>query len=304
MNANETSGQETDEPTRPAHRNELAAAADEKTLKRARWEHLRLAACSGTGRVNVCNLSYGVHEKADHTYTVTVERGQPTDCTCPAAKYQSGPCKHVVAVAADRAVLDEAMHGGSDSVRQYTEADDDANPAIVTDGGTVGEALEDLEDATGGTDTEQESIDLSREKRPKVHGYGPDVQRYADGSIRKVKIEVATGGYGDHSPPIRKLALTYYVNDGTAHVDEIESAHRDGDAIERKHLRMLALADDVVSRVPGVVTVEPFEREISKTRETYERDLRERCDEEGCYDMPDTALDSGKCREHTPREDR
>ena len=91
MNANATSGQETDEPTRPAHRNELAAAADEKTLKRARWEHLRLAACPGARHVNVCNLSYGVHEKADHTYTVTVERGQPTDCTCPAATYQSGP---------------------------------------------------------------------------------------------------------------------------------------------------------------------------------------------------------------------
>ena len=130
MNANETSGQETDEPTRPAHRNELAAAADEQTLKRARWEHLRLAACPGTGRVNVCNLSYGVHEKADHTYTVTVERGEPTDCTCPAATYQSGPCKHVVAVAADREVLDEAMHGDSEP-----STDDDANQAVVTDGG-------------------------------------------------------------------------------------------------------------------------------------------------------------------------
>jgi predicted peroxiredoxin len=27
------------------------------------------------------------------------------------------------------------MHGGSDSVRQYTEADDDANQAVATDGG-------------------------------------------------------------------------------------------------------------------------------------------------------------------------
>ena len=145
MSENETSGQETDEPTRPAHRNELAAAADEQTRKRARWEHLRLAACPGTGRVNVCNLSYGVHEKADHTYTVTVERGQPTDCTCPAAEYQSGLCKHVVAVAADRAVLDEAMHGGSDSVRQYTEADADANQAVATDGGAPVDELETCE---------------------------------------------------------------------------------------------------------------------------------------------------------------
>ena len=118
------------EGTEPAHRNEFAAAADEQTRKRARWEHMRLTACPGTGRVTVCNLSYGVHERADHTYTVTDERGQPTDCTCPAAKYQSGACKHVVAVAADRAVLDEAMHGGSDP-----STDADANQAIAIDGG-------------------------------------------------------------------------------------------------------------------------------------------------------------------------
>jgi len=130
MNANETSGQETDEPTRPAHRNELAAAADEQTRKRARWEHLRLTACPGTGRVNVCNLSYGVREKVDHTYTVTVERGEPTDCTCPTAKYQSGPCKHVVACAADQAVLDEAIHGDSEP-----STDADANQPVATNGG-------------------------------------------------------------------------------------------------------------------------------------------------------------------------
>ena len=131
MNTNETSGQESGGRTdsQPAHRNELAVAADEKTLKRARWEHLRLAACSGARHVNVTNYFYGVEavQGGEHTYTVTVERGQPTDCTCPAAEYQSGPCKHAVAVADDREVLDEAMHGGSGSVRQYTDTDDDAN---------------------------------------------------------------------------------------------------------------------------------------------------------------------------------
>lgn len=110
MSTNTSSGQESGGRTdpQPAHRNELAAAASEKTLKRARWEHLRLTACPGTGRVNVCNVSYGVQAKADHTYTVTVERGEPTDCTCSAATYQSGPCKHAVAVAGDQGVLDEA----------------------------------------------------------------------------------------------------------------------------------------------------------------------------------------------------
>ena len=142
MNTNETSGQESGGRTdsQPAHRNELAVAADEKTLKRARWEHLRLAACSGARHVNVTNYSYGVQaaRSGEHTYTVSIgPDGLPTDCTCPADEYQPGPCKHSVACAADREVLDEAMHGGSGSVRQYTDTDDDANAnqAVATDGG-------------------------------------------------------------------------------------------------------------------------------------------------------------------------
>ena len=140
MSKNATSGQESSGRTdrQPAHRNELAAAADEKNLKRARWEHLRLAACPGARHVNVTNYSYGVQaaRSGEHTYTVAIgPDGLPTECTCPADEYQPGPCKHAVAVAADREVLDEAMHGGSDSVRQYTEANDDANQAVATDGG-------------------------------------------------------------------------------------------------------------------------------------------------------------------------
>ena len=107
MTESEPQAQRTVAPI-DADRNELMATADETTIKRARWEHLRLAACPGTGRVNVCNVSYGVHEKADHTYTVTVEKGQPTDCGCPAAEYQSGPCKHAVAVADHPDVIREA----------------------------------------------------------------------------------------------------------------------------------------------------------------------------------------------------
>ena len=48
MKNDETSGQETSDTVRqPAHRNELAGMADEKTRKRSRGEHLRLAACPG-----------------------------------------------------------------------------------------------------------------------------------------------------------------------------------------------------------------------------------------------------------------
>ena len=141
MNTNETSGQEsggrTDE--QPAHRNELAAAADEKTLKRARWEHLRLAACPGARHVNVTNYSYGVQaaRSGEHTYTVSIGRDAlPTGCTCPADEYQPGPCKHVVACAGDREVLDEAM-GVTEGSEASASTDADADQAIATDGGEV-----------------------------------------------------------------------------------------------------------------------------------------------------------------------
>ena len=146
---------------------------------------------------------------------------------------------------------------------------------------------------------EQEPTNLHRDDRPRVHGHGPRVQRNADGSIQKIEIAIKSGALGNN-----KLTLTYYANEGVAHVEQMENGDHKEPTIGRRHFRMLALADDVVGRVPGVETVTRFEDEISKTRETYERDLDERCAQEGCYDMPDTALDSGRCREHTPREDR
>ena len=95
MSNDETSGQETSGNDRqPAHRNELAGAADEKTRKRSRWEHLRLAACPSARHVNVTNYSYGVQaaRSGEHTYTVSIGRdGLPTGCTCPADEYQPGP---------------------------------------------------------------------------------------------------------------------------------------------------------------------------------------------------------------------
>ena len=79
--------------------------------------------------MNVTNYASGVEaaRSGEHTYTVSVGRdGLPTECTCPAAKYQSGPCKHVVAVAGGRAVLDGTMHGDSD-----LSTDVDANQAVA-----------------------------------------------------------------------------------------------------------------------------------------------------------------------------
>ena len=93
MNGNAISGKEVSGIDRQsAHRNELADAATEKTLKRDRWESLRFAACLGAGRVNVCNYSYGVKAArlGDHTYTVTVEHGEPTRVPVPPRSTTAG----------------------------------------------------------------------------------------------------------------------------------------------------------------------------------------------------------------------
>jgi hypothetical protein len=79
--------------------------ADEQVEKRAQWEAFSFRLL-GDGDVEVTN---GSHENPDnHTYTVHVEGGIPSDCTCPAWEYQSGACKHMVAVAIREPVLDAA----------------------------------------------------------------------------------------------------------------------------------------------------------------------------------------------------
>nr|WP_277410058.1 SWIM zinc finger family protein [Natrinema longum] len=79
--------------------------ADVAVEKRAQWEAFSFALL-GDGDVEVVN---GSHEDADdHTYTVHVEGGIPSDCTCPAFEYQSGPCKHMIAVAIREPVLEAA----------------------------------------------------------------------------------------------------------------------------------------------------------------------------------------------------
>jgi hypothetical protein len=79
--------------------------ADVATEKRAQWEAFSFTLL-GDGDVEVTN---GSHEDADdHTYTVHVEGGIPSDCTCPAWEYQPGACKHMVAVAIREPVLEAA----------------------------------------------------------------------------------------------------------------------------------------------------------------------------------------------------
>lgn len=76
---------------------------DEQVQKRAQWEAFSFALL-GDGDVEVTN---GSHEDADeHTYTVHVEGGIPSDCSCPAWEYQPGACKHMVATAIREPVIE------------------------------------------------------------------------------------------------------------------------------------------------------------------------------------------------------
>lgn len=78
----------------------------------------------GDGDLEVVNPS---HEEPDeHSYTVHVESGVPSDCTCPAFEYQQKVCKQMVAVAIREPVLEAAT----------------AEPTLKTDGGVTVEADE------------------------------------------------------------------------------------------------------------------------------------------------------------------
>jgi len=53
----------------------------------------------------------GSHANPDeHEYLVRVEDGLPSDCECPANANYDGACKHRVAVAIRKPVLDAAIH--------------------------------------------------------------------------------------------------------------------------------------------------------------------------------------------------
>jgi len=79
--------------------------ADVATEKRAQWEAFEFTVL-GDGDVEVVNDSHA--DADDHTYTVHVESGIPSDCSCPADTYQEGACKHRVAVAIREPVLEAA----------------------------------------------------------------------------------------------------------------------------------------------------------------------------------------------------
>ncbi len=91
---------------------------DAETAKRAEWEAFEFTLL-GDGEIEVVNTSH--EEPEEHTYTVHVEGGIPSDCTCPAFEYREGSCKHQVAVAIREPVLEAAT----------------AEPTMKADGGLV-----------------------------------------------------------------------------------------------------------------------------------------------------------------------
>jgi hypothetical protein len=87
--------------------------ADEKVSvveKRARFERFSMTVLegSGSGRINIRNDSYG-SEAGEHIYNVRVEGNEAVECNCPADEWQSGPCKHRVAVSERPLVLSAAQ---------------------------------------------------------------------------------------------------------------------------------------------------------------------------------------------------
>lgn len=78
-----------------------------KAGKRATHEALELTPL-GNGRIKVVNASHGDQARDEHTYTVYVESGIPFDCTCPAAVYHYGACKHMVRCAVSPSILKAA----------------------------------------------------------------------------------------------------------------------------------------------------------------------------------------------------
>ena len=77
--------------------NPKATLADETVdEQRARWEgeNYRMTVCAN-GYVNIENRNYN---ESGHVYSVRVEKGKATGCSCPHATHRGAHCKHQIAV--------------------------------------------------------------------------------------------------------------------------------------------------------------------------------------------------------------
>jgi hypothetical protein len=76
-----------------------------RVLKRAQYE--AFAFTVDADGVQVRNHSHA--DPAAHTYRVTIADGLPATCTCPADDRFDGACKHRIAVAIRRPLLEAAL---------------------------------------------------------------------------------------------------------------------------------------------------------------------------------------------------
>jgi len=78
----------------------------------------------GGGYVNVRNDSHG-DDSGAHIYSVRVENGEATGCSCPHAVHRGAHCKHQVAVEERPLVVSSTTAAGAATAR------------VATDGGEV-----------------------------------------------------------------------------------------------------------------------------------------------------------------------
>jgi len=99
---------------------EASESVDEQ---RAQWERFSMTVLDGEGGgyVNVRNDSHG-DDAGAHIYSVAVENGEATDCSCPHAVHRGAHCKHQVAVENRPLILASAAAVAS-------------LPRVATDGG-------------------------------------------------------------------------------------------------------------------------------------------------------------------------
>lgn len=121
-----------------------ALDVDADTIKRARWTAWRFRV-TAPFTIRVTNASYGA-EAEDHAYEVRVAEVEddlyvPVVCSCPAAKYNDGDCKHQLAVAlaggtpliGGAVVFDPARDGDGHDETEHDVFE--SRSAVVPDGG-------------------------------------------------------------------------------------------------------------------------------------------------------------------------
>ena len=115
-----------------------------RVAKRAQYEAFEFTLTDGDVRVR--NGSHA--DPSDHEYLVTIEDGLPATCECPADDAYEGACKHRVAVAIRRPLLDAVTA---------------SERAVAADGGQVGPAEPVAEDTPstecGGSDPDPNVVE-------------------------------------------------------------------------------------------------------------------------------------------------